>query len=205
MAANVKGKKGAKPKKAKKKAAPKASAKTSGPTLDAATSPTRAASAISKPDLLRILKRCSSLDSSLASTRGDIAAIVQDAEARQNLHRKAFSLVRRLHRMDETKLCEFLYHFDVYREHLELDAAAGADMFRGSGRLGTGDGSPLAETLASGDAMASAAPLRRSRSRKAKGEPGPTLADAMGEAMEADKPEFGPDAEKVDEEHSALH
>jgi uncharacterized protein (UPF0335 family) len=189
MAANVKGKKGAKPKKAKKKAAPKVSAKASGPTLDAATSPTRAASAISKPDLLKILKRCSSLDSSLASTRGDIAAIVQDAEARHNLHRKAFSLCRRLHRMDDTKLAEFLYHFDVYREHLELDAAAGEDLF---------EDRPPAEP------EPGAEPDKPKRSRRKT--PEPSLADAMGEAMEADKPEFGPDAEKVDdEERAALH
>lgn len=51
---------------------------------------------------------------------GEIAKAVET----RNLHKGAFGLVRRLDKMDGTKLRTFLLHFDRYREHLDLDKRA---------------------------------------------------------------------------------
>jgi hypothetical protein len=79
--------------------------------------------------LKTILSRAASIEADLAESRGELGSFVKDAEEKHNIHRKAFKLSRQLVKMDETKLAEFLRHFDHYRKCLKIDELAGADMF----------------------------------------------------------------------------
>lgn len=76
-----------------------------------------------------LVSRANALEADMTSSRGELGAFVKDAEDKHNLHRKAFKLTRQLERMDDTKLAEFLRHFDHYRNLLKLDDKAGIDMF----------------------------------------------------------------------------
>lgn len=60
--------------------------------------------------------------------RGDMGAMVKNAENDHNIHRGAFKQAMKLKNMDETKRAEFLAHLDHYREVFDLDAQQ--DMFR---------------------------------------------------------------------------
>lgn len=182
MAANVKGKKGAKPKKAKKKAAPKAP-KASGPALDAKTSPTRAASVCPASVLEALDKRCTNIEKGMTSDRGTLGQIISDAVGRHNLHAPAFKQIRRMRKWPDTKIAEWKFNFDAYWASFKMD--------------------DLTADLDLGDREPESAPTKRSRKKPEPAEA--NLADAMGEAMEADKPEYGPDAEMSDEERAALH
>ena len=81
----------------------------------------------------QVLKTCMSragkIEADLAESRGDLGSFVKEAEDKHNIHRKAFKLIRQLDRMDETKLAEFLRHFDHYRKVAKIDEKAGVDMF----------------------------------------------------------------------------
>lgn len=75
------------------------------------------------------LTRASKLDSDMTESRGELGQFIKEAEEKHNIHRKAFKLIRQLDRMDQTKLAEFLRHFDHYRDVVALDDKAGTDMF----------------------------------------------------------------------------
>lgn len=71
--------------------------------------------------LLGLMKDAGTIGGKLASLRGDIGALVKNAEEDHNIHRGAFKLVCKLERMDPTKRAEFLRHLDHYRHIADLD------------------------------------------------------------------------------------
>lgn len=77
------------------------------------------------------LTRASKIDSDLSESRGELGSFIKEAEEKHNIHRKAFKLIRQLDRMDQTKLAEFIRHFDHYRKVVKLDDKAGSDLFGG--------------------------------------------------------------------------
>lgn len=79
------------------------------------------------------LSRASKIDADLTESRGELGAFIKEAEEKHNIHRKAFKLIRQLDRMDQTKLAEFIRHFDHYRDVVELDKKAGIDLFGDEG------------------------------------------------------------------------
>lgn len=87
-----------------------------------------ASSAIPRDTFLSLMRRCKSPENKIAEYRGELGGIIADAVEHKNLHKKAFSWARQLQRMDGVKLGEFLFHFDLYREYLDVDKAAAADM-----------------------------------------------------------------------------
>lgn len=81
-----------------------------------------------KEDLLKLLKRCKSVESKLAEEKGNLGEIIATAVEDKNLHKQAFSLVRRWSRKDPAAIYAFLEHFDSYREHIALDDLAGQSL-----------------------------------------------------------------------------
>lgn len=79
------------------------------------------------------MSRAGSIEASMTESRGELGAFVKKAEEEHNIHRKAFKLTRQLDRMDQSKLAEFLRHFDHYRDIVELDKKAGIDLFEEKG------------------------------------------------------------------------
>lgn len=75
------------------------------------------------------VSRAAAIAAEMAESRGELGAFVKDAEETHNIHRKAFKLFLQLERMDQTKLAEFLRHFDHYRHLGKLDDKAGIDLF----------------------------------------------------------------------------
>ena len=86
------------------------------------------------------ISRASGIEADLAESRGELGSFVKEAEEKHNIHRKAFKLTRQLDRMDETKLAEFLRHFDHYRKVTKLDEKAGTDLFAQGEGGSKGDG-----------------------------------------------------------------
>ena len=97
---------------------------------------------ITKDEFTKLLKRCKSLESTLADARGDIGNLVAKACDEKNLHKAAFGLVRRCTRMDPVKLYAFLQALDAYREHAELDDRAGESLELGDAPPKRGRGRP---------------------------------------------------------------
>lgn len=112
-------------KSAKKPAAKKAAA---APKSRAKVTLTSTSQAIARDTFLTLMRRCKSPENKIAEYRGELGGIIADAVEHKNLHKKAFSWARQLQRMEGVKLGEFLFHFDLYREYLEVDKQAAADM-----------------------------------------------------------------------------
>jgi hypothetical protein len=55
--------------------------------------------------------------------RGDMGALLKNAQNDHNVHRKAFKLALQCKNMDDTKRAEFLAHFDHYREAMKLEVS----------------------------------------------------------------------------------
>lgn len=77
--------------------------------------------------VLDLLKDEGSISSKLARLRGEIGALVKNAETDHNVHRGAFKMTAKLKKMDASARAEFLRHFDHYRDAAELDEQA--DLF----------------------------------------------------------------------------
>ena len=74
-----------------------------------------------KDQLVKLAKRHDSLKSDMDQARGELGAVMKDAEETSNIHRAVFKLCRKLDNMDPDRRFSFLAHFDHYRETLELD------------------------------------------------------------------------------------
>ena len=103
---------------------------------------------IGAQDLKKLVNRCNKLETEGAETRAQMGTIIEQAESNKGLHRKAFQQIRRLCKMEPAMLNSWLQHFDAYREHMELDAKAGEDMFEGAPKK---RGRPKKNTEAQGE------------------------------------------------------
>lgn len=63
------------------------------------------------------------LKSDADAIRGDMGALLKNAQNDDNVHRKAFKLALQIRRMDDSESSAFLAHFDHYREQMKLDRA----------------------------------------------------------------------------------
>ena len=82
---------------------------------------------ISSRDLTTLMKQCSSYQDKAATATGHMGELVREYAEHKNLHRGAFSIIKRLYRMGKTdsgKLWLLLAHFDDYRAKLGLDRIA---------------------------------------------------------------------------------
>lgn len=87
--------------------------------------------AIGKDTLKKLVTRVGNLQNEAQTASGKIGEMIADHVEKHNLHRKAFSVVRQMHKMGKdnpAKLAEFLFNLDLYREHLEIDKMLPDDM-----------------------------------------------------------------------------
>lgn len=75
-----------------------------------------------------LVSRVGSMNSKMATTRGELGSFVKDAEETHGIHRGAFKLAVKLHGMDDLKMKDFLRGFDLYREYLKLDTRGNSDL-----------------------------------------------------------------------------
>lgn len=91
----------------------------------------KTAKGITKKDLESLLRYVTAQQSDVSTAAGNIGDRIQNDAEKKNLHRGAFAVIRKLHKWakdNPAKVAEWLFHFDLMREHLELDKAAGEDM-----------------------------------------------------------------------------
>jgi hypothetical protein len=74
--------------------------------------------AMTKAKLKSLLARCRTKTVEMDEARGAIGGLINAACDKDRCHKQAFGWVRRLDRMDEAKRQEWLFHFDIYREHM---------------------------------------------------------------------------------------
>lgn len=117
-------------------------------------SPTSDARLISKSKLESLLEDVTTQAGKAEAATGRIGGIISTAVEKDNLHRKAFGLLRQCVRMDPVKLHAFLANWDKYREDLDLDKQAGETL-------------PLDENV---DPKARSKDKRGSTKRKARGD-----------------------------------
>lgn len=67
-----------------------------------------------------VMRQLSEHSADMAEARGQIGALVQEAEKSKNVHRKALKLAYQVREMDATKAEEFLVHFEHYVKTLGL-------------------------------------------------------------------------------------
>jgi hypothetical protein len=83
-----------------------------------AVKPSETLKCITEKDFNAIARRCASHQETISENAGSIGSLIKDAAEKQHLHKGAFGLWRKLHKMrvnDPNRLAEFLAHFDYYR------------------------------------------------------------------------------------------
>lgn len=79
----------------------------------------------------KLQRRLKSPQRVMDENRGSIGGIIAAAVENDHLHKGAFGMIRRLVKLGQksgVSLGEFLFHFDLMREHADLDSLAAADM-----------------------------------------------------------------------------
>lgn len=85
---------------------------------------------ISKKKLGDLLKDARAISADIKEQAGTLGQQVKEAVENNHLHRKAFTAVRGLDKMEPEKLAEFFYHFDRYLDMTGLrERAATAPNF----------------------------------------------------------------------------
>lgn len=79
---------------------------------------------IGKDSFVNLLRYMAGKQGKIDELAGQMGGEISKAVETKNLHKGAFTLARRLDKMDGTKLRLFLLHFDRYRDHLALDKRA---------------------------------------------------------------------------------
>ena len=79
----------------------------------------------------KVCKRVGTLKANMDEARGELGSVIQTAEEKYNLHRKAFKQIQNAMKMDPAKLADYLRNFDHMRKLAELDKLAGIDIFAG--------------------------------------------------------------------------
>jgi hypothetical protein len=77
--------------------------------------------------LTKLMREAHKTDDVIGTARGVLGEQIAEATARNNLHRWAFKIARRLQRMSELKRAEAIFQLDHYIEALGLDSG---DLFR---------------------------------------------------------------------------
>lgn len=80
-----------------------------------------------------LVSRAASINSKMATQRGEIGTLMKDAEETHGVHRGAFKLALKLNGMEDLKMKDFLRSFDIYREYLKLDTRGTSDMLENDG------------------------------------------------------------------------
>lgn len=96
-----------------------------------------------------LVSRAASINSKMATQRGEIGTLMKDAEETHGVHRGAFKLALKLNGMEDLKMKDFLRSFDIYREYLKLDTRGTSDLLENEGDEAEGDdvgGSDATET-----------------------------------------------------------
>jgi hypothetical protein len=123
---------------ATKKAAAAPSARTAAPTVK------HPAKQISQNDLVRLLNRCNSLGTQASEIAGEMGNMVKQAVDGKNLDRKAFSIVRGLHKMSTQRLRStlpaLLLYIDMAGLQEKLDAEPELSLAKGDEREAEGNG-----------------------------------------------------------------
>ena len=89
------------------------------------------AALITSEQFNKVVKRVGTLKANMDEARGELGSVIQTAEEKYNLHRKAFKQIQNAMKMDAAKLADYLRNFDHMRKLAELDKLAGIDMFSG--------------------------------------------------------------------------
>lgn len=74
-------------------------------------------------DVKALAKGYDQLKADMDDARGELGALLKNAEDGQNIHRKAFKLANQLRNMPDDRCSAFLAHFDHYRQALKVDRA----------------------------------------------------------------------------------
>jgi hypothetical protein len=82
--------------------------------------------AISRTEFDKLVKKTSTMQANMDTDRASLGGVISDAVEHKRLHKGAFGIFRRMHKMDAYKRAELLYHLDLYREWGEWDTS---DMF----------------------------------------------------------------------------
>lgn len=91
----------------------------------------------------QLLRAYASTRQKMQSLAGDIGQMIADAVEKNFLHKGAFSLIAKLHKMDEMKRNDFLRAFDIYRERMEAkEWGSGKDMMDGADTDDSAEGDP---------------------------------------------------------------
>jgi hypothetical protein len=85
--------------------------------------------AIPDRDFKSLHKKVKTAESGMKSEQGTISQLISDAVSNNHLHKGAYGIFRRLDKMDDYKLSELLFHFDLYRERAKWDTS---DLFERS-------------------------------------------------------------------------
>lgn len=75
----------------------------------------------SREELYNLLKSYTALTADMDETRGELGALLKNADNQKNIHRGAFKLAAKIKRMTSEKAEAFLTHFDHYRAQFGLD------------------------------------------------------------------------------------
>ncbi len=75
------------------------------------------AQAISKSELKKLLTNCMPYENAMGEARTKLRNLITDYVDNKHAHKAVIALVRKLDRMDAVKRAEFLFHFDICREH----------------------------------------------------------------------------------------
>jgi hypothetical protein len=76
---------------------------------------------ISEREFDVLLRKCSSHQSDMDTSRATMGQLISAAVENKHLHKGAFGMFRRLHKMDPYKRAELLFHLDIYRERAKWD------------------------------------------------------------------------------------
>ena len=76
---------------------------------------------ITEKDFHALVKKSTSQRAAMDSARAELGGMISDAVQNKFLHKGAFGIFSRLHKMDPYKRAELLFHLDIYRERGEWD------------------------------------------------------------------------------------
>lgn len=93
---------------------------------------TQGGNIMERDDFLDVLAKLRARKAKIAKETGEVSALLNRAENDKNLDKKAMAIMHWARNQEPSRLNTFLQHFDAYRQHADLDAMAGSDMFDGA-------------------------------------------------------------------------
>lgn len=91
---------------------------------------------MTEKDLLTLLRRLRPLETAKSEATSSVGEQISEAVQKRYLDKTAFTLVRRLNKLNDSRLQAVLAHFDHYRDVLKLDerASTQGQMFVDNGK-----------------------------------------------------------------------